>query len=151
MSKLREIQYKTSERNAVEHFWVCVYRRRQWLRDDFHWYYHNVIPFNYEITLHSHLFCDWPPYGLMVTISVITAVTHLVIPCSNARLKAFASTEFNEIFFGLPVASGCEGFQTFRVITPSPSLGCAGSFVAPKLICLALPNHQLIHVWNLSW
>jgi len=24
LSNLREIQYKISERNAVEHFWVCV-------------------------------------------------------------------------------------------------------------------------------
>jgi len=30
------------------------------------------------------------------------------------------------------VASGCEGFPTFRDLTPFPSLGCAGGFGAPN-------------------
>jgi len=36
---LREIQYKISARNAVEHFWFCVWKRRHLLRQDFRWYY----------------------------------------------------------------------------------------------------------------
>jgi hypothetical protein len=29
--------------------------------------------------------------------------------------------------------SGCEGFPTIRELTPSPSSGCAGGLVVPKL------------------
>ena len=102
-SSFHETQYKISERTAVEHFWVCVYRR-QWLRDDFRWYYHNQCnSFNYEITLHSHLFCDWPPlHSLVATISVATVGTHPtpVMRCHNVSPEALAATEFNQIFSG---------------------------------------------------
>jgi hypothetical protein len=36
--------------------------------------------------------------------------------------------------FGQTAASGCESFTTFGQLTPSPSAGCAGDFVAPKLM-----------------
>ena len=36
-------------------------------------------------------------------------------------------------FLGQTAASGCESIRTFRKITPSPFLGCAGGLVAPKL------------------
>jgi len=32
--------------------------------------------------------------------------------------------------------SRCEGFLTFQELTPSPSSGCAGGLVAPKLSML---------------
>ena len=51
----------------------------------------------------------------------------------------------------LEAASGCEGFSTFREITPTPSSGCAGNLVAPKLMkssVLVLQNHQ--HILNIG-
>jgi hypothetical protein len=50
--------------------------------------------------------------------------------------EAFATREFNE-FLGQTAASGCEGFATFRQLTPSPSSGCSGGLVA----IMMLPNH----------
>jgi len=39
---------------------------------------------------------------------------------------------FSEIFSGRQLHQGIEGLQTFQELTPSPSSGCAGGFVAPK-------------------
>ena len=47
-------------------------------------------------------------------------------------LEAFAVTESNEIFSGRH--SRCEGFLTFRELTRSPSSGCAGGLIIPKLM-----------------
>ena len=37
-------------------------------------------------------------------------------------------------FLGQSAVSRCEGFPTFRELTPSSSSGCAGGLVAPKLM-----------------
>jgi hypothetical protein len=39
-------------------------------------------------------------------------------------------------FLGQTAASGCEGFPTFRELTSSPSSGCVGGLVAPKLMAI---------------
>jgi hypothetical protein len=41
---------------------------------------------------------------------------------------------FNEIFSSRQLHQGIEGLLTFQELTPSPSLGCAGGLVAPKLM-----------------
>jgi hypothetical protein len=46
----------------------------------------------------------------------------------------FRDDEIQCNFLGWTTAWGCKGFPTFRELTPSPSLGCAGDLVAPKLI-----------------
>ena len=45
-------------------------------------------------------------------------MSHIII-----SLEAFVVIEFNEIFFGQTVVSGCKGFRMFRQLTPSPSSG----------------------------
>ena len=52
----------------------------------------------------------------------------------DINLEAFAATDFTENFLWQTAASGIEGFPNFRELTPSPSLGCAGGLVAPKLM-----------------
>ena len=40
-------------------------------------------------------------------------------------------TVFLRNFLGQTTTSRCEGFSTFRNLTPSPSSGCAGGLVPP--------------------
>ena len=49
-------------------------------------------------------------------------------------------------FLGQRAASGCEGFPTFRDLTPSPSSGCACGLAAPLLVtrCPTLPFGHLV-------
>jgi hypothetical protein len=56
-------------------------------------------------------------------------------------LEAFAAKEFNA------AASGCDGFPTFRELTPSPSSGCAGGLVAPRLASLQFYLQDVLLVW----
>jgi hypothetical protein len=41
---------------------------------------------------------------------------------------------FQRNVLGQTVASGCEGFPTFRELTLYPSSGCDSGLVAPKLV-----------------
>jgi hypothetical protein len=40
---------------------------------------------------------------------------------------------FSEIFLVIQLQQGIEGLPTFQELTPSPSSGCSGGLVAPKL------------------
>ena len=52
----------------------------------------------------------------------------------DISLETFAATELIENFLGQTAAPGSEGLPNFRELTPSPSSGCAGGLVAPKLM-----------------
>jgi len=57
---------------------------------------------------------------------------------SAVRLLVLKKVYFNSnnhwTFLGQTAASRCEVFPTFWKLTPSPSSGCAGGLVAPKLM-----------------
>ena len=50
-------------------------------------------------------------------------------------------------FLWQTAASGCEGFPTFRELTPSPFPGCAGGLVEPKLWCYQTTSTS----WRKNW
>jgi hypothetical protein len=69
---------------------------------------------------------------------------HLFNRCKQARI------EWN--FLRQSAASGCEGFMTFRWLTPFPFSGCAVGFVAPQLmsnctLCISPFHKSLDAMW----